>query len=113
MQRYLLVVRFCFLVDNTDASGTGTYPVKIRFMSAQRGKKTRSAASRYLRLRLENINRRLLFLKCHPQKEEGKDTLSEKCVPACEVLSTPQRIAYTPFADGWVPGHRAVLVPWW
>ena len=34
------------------ASVTGTVPVKIRFMSAQRGKKTRSAASRYLRLRL-------------------------------------------------------------
>ena len=54
------------------ASGTETYHYKCRFVSAQRGKKTRSAASRYLRLRLENINRRLLFLKCHSKKEKER-----------------------------------------
>ena len=74
--------------------------MKIRFMSAQRGKKTRSAASRYLRLRLENINRRLLFLKCHPQKEEGKDTLSEKPVQSVGVrVHTPPRLHYLRY--GW------------
>ena len=46
-------------------------------------------------------NIRLQFLTCHSKKEEGKDTPSEKSVPACEVPSTPQRIAFTHCAYGW------------
>ena len=48
-------------VDNTDASGTGTYHVKSRFVSGGVRVHT-TPASRYLRLRLGNSNRRLQSL---------------------------------------------------
>ena len=67
---------------------TGTYPVNIRFMSAQRGKKTRSAASRYrryVRLTSTTVELRLQLIKCQSKKEKGKDTLSEKPVQSVGV----------------------------
>ena len=64
-------------VDNRDASAIETHLLKSRFVSAQRGKKTRSAASRYLRLRLENSNRRLQFLTYPPKKEKERHAKRE------------------------------------
>ena len=63
------------LVDNTDASGTGTHHVNIRFMSPQRGKKTRSAASRYrryVRLTSTPVELRLQLIKCQSKKEKER-----------------------------------------
>ena len=93
------------------ASGTGTYHVKIRFMSAQRGKKTRSAASRYrryVRLTGTTVELRLQFRECHPQKEESKDTLSEKSVQSVGVrVHTPPRLHYLRY--GWASGSVLCL----
>ena len=83
-------------VDNTDASGTGTFHHKCRFMSAQRRKKTRSAASRYrryVRLTSTTGELRLQLIKCQSKKEESKDTLSEKSVQSVGVrVHTPPRL---------------------
>ena len=102
-------------VDNTDASATGTYHRNIRFVSAQRGKKTRSAASRYrryVRLTSTTGELRLLFLKCHSKKEEGKDTPSEKSVQSVGVrVHTPPRLHY--LRSRWASGIVQCLCLRW
>ena len=67
--------------------------MNIRFMSAQRGKKTRSAASRYrryVRLTSTTVELRLQLIKCPIKKRKPfatccKDTLSEKPVQSVGV----------------------------
>ena len=97
-------------VDNTDASVTGTYHRNIRFMSAQRGKKTRSAASRYrryVRLTSTTGELRLQLIKCQSKKKK-KDTPSESSVQSVGVrVHTPPRLHY--LRSGWAPGSVQCL----
>ena len=94
------------------ASATGTYHRNIRFVSAQRGKKTRSAASRYrryVRLTSTTGELRLQLIKCQSKKEKERH--------AKRVIRAVGRSASTHTASPPLPslslgfGHRAVFVP--
>ena len=70
-------------------------------MSAQRGKKTRSAASRYLRyIRLTSTTGelRLQFEKLYQSKKKRKDTRKRETRAVGRSASTPHRLASTTFA---------------
>ena len=74
--------------------------MNIRFVSAQRGKKTRSATSRYRRFGLENINRRLQFLTCQSKKEKERHAKREiRAVGRSVEYVTPPRLHYR--RSGW------------
>ena len=72
--------------------------MKIRFMSAQRGKKTRSAASRYrryVRLTSTTVELRLQLIKCQSKKEKERHAKREtRAVGRSVEYVTPPRLHY-------------------
>ncbi len=85
--------------------------MNIRFMSAQRGKKTRSAASRYrryVRLTSTTVELRLQLIKCQSKKEKERHAKRViRAVGRSVEYATPPRLHY--LRSGWASRNLACM----